>query len=117
MGIPAERILEIAFTPETCYEIMRKHYLEFIRQWYDELLQEDFREEYLTSHPALNEQEIVNSFEYIRSLPEVPSEDDILTLAINVRSGCLAYSYGDDDLFEGFRMGQYADFIVSKLGE
>ncbi len=36
MGIPLERLLEIAFPPERCYEIMRNHYLEFIRQWYDE---------------------------------------------------------------------------------
>ncbi|KAF5046911.1 hypothetical protein DSECCO2_465890 [anaerobic digester metagenome] len=116
MGIPLERLLEIAFPPERCYEIMRNHYLEFIRQWYDELLQDFFREEYLTSHPALNEQEILNSFEYIRSLPEEPSKDDILTFAINVRSGCLAYSYPDRDLFESLEMGQFADFVVRKLG-
>ena len=114
MGIPVQRILEIALPPDRCYEMMRDYYLDFITHWYDEHFQEH-KDDYISSRPeAVNEEEIVCSFEYIRSLPRKPIVEDIISLARNVQNSCLSYSR-HDDLYEGFQLGIYADFIICRL--
>jgi len=115
MGLPKDKLLEIMFTQLSCYQNMREHYLEFARRWFDELFIPG-NDEYLSSRPfKVEEEDLLKSFDYVKSLPENPSAENIIELAKSVLEGCLAYSASDDCNDSGFKMEDCAAFILGKM--
>lgn len=116
MGIPADRLIRIIKpSPGDVYQTMREHYLIFMEQW-NMLLTDQEKADYLGArigkYPGMD---VVGSFQYLESLPEHPTPQQIAELANQVLAGSLAWSKEDSALCEGLRMGVYAEYLVEML--
>jgi hypothetical protein len=115
MGIPANKILSIQKPdPEVVYNIMLQHFRQFRYNWLN-VMTDEMKAEYLASRrQRATEEDISCSLAYIESLDE-DHKDQILELAMHVNRGLLDYSCQDNDLFDGFKMGVYADYLIVRL--
>lgn len=115
MGIPANKILSIQNPdPDDVYEIMLQHFRQFRYNWLN-VMTDEMKVGYLASRTKrTTEEDIFCSLVYIESLEE-HQMDQIFELAMHVNKGLLDYSYQDNDLFDGFKMGVYADYLIMRL--
>jgi hypothetical protein len=118
MGIPSEKVIRFQKpTLDEVYDTMKAHLLQFREIWLTRMSVGEKKTYIKNRIDKIAEKDILKSFDYIQNLPENHDDTDVMQLAKEIVSGCLSYTCQDDDLFGGFAMGVYANYVLEKAGE